>query len=130
MRDSSDIALLKQFTPNEIMSEVFSSEITFFKYYQRNKCEELRELIIHIDNANYSGLSINGGDSSVHVLTEFKDETISVLAARNSIYFFKLYINEDIGDLISFILIKRKKRTEEELQLMAKKLGIKEIPHE
>lgn len=130
MRDSSDIALLKQFTPNEIMSEVFSSEITFFKYYQRNKYEELRELIIHIDNANYSGLSINGGDSSVHVLTEFKGETISVLAARNSIYFFKLYMNEDIGDLISFILIKRKKRTEEELQLMAKKLGIKEIPHE
>ncbi|MFU9137182.1 hypothetical protein [Erwinia tasmaniensis] len=130
MRDSSDISLLKKFTPNEIMSEVFSSEITFFKYYQRNKCEELRELIIHIDNANYSGLSINGGDSSVRVLTEFKGETISILAAKNSIYFFKLYINEDIGELISFILIKRKKRTEEELQLMAKKLGIKEIPRE
>ncbi|QGY29692.1 hypothetical protein [Pantoea cypripedii] len=129
MKHSNDISLLKKFTPNEIKSEVFSSEITFFKYYQRNKSEELRELIIHIDNANYSGLFINGGDSSVRILTEFTGETIGILAGRNSVYFFKLYINENVGELISFILIKRKKRTEEELQLMAKKLGVKEIPH-
>lgn len=129
MKNSDDINLLRKFTPNDIKSEVFSSEIIFFKHYQRNKGEELRELIIHIENANYSGLSINGGDTSVRILTEFKGETISILAGKNSVYFFKLYINENMEDLISFILIKRNKRTKEELQSMAKKLGIKEIPY-
>ncbi|MBK0091565.1 hypothetical protein [Erwinia sp. S59] len=129
MKNSDDINLLRKFTPNDIKSEVFSSEIIFFKHYQRSKGEELRELIIHIENANYSGLSINGGDTSVRILTEFKGETISILAGKNSVYFFKLYINENMEDLISFILIKRNKRTKEELQSMAKKLGIKEIPY-
>jgi len=130
MKDSNDMSLLKKLSPNEIKDKIFSSEIKFSKYYERNKDEELRELKIHINNASYTGLSIDGGNSSVRILTEFEDEVINIFAGRNSFYFFKLYINKDVEKVICFILIKRKKRTEEELQLLAKKLGIKDIPRE
>ncbi|KGT94592.1 hypothetical protein NG99_08235 [Erwinia typographi] len=130
MNEPREISLLKIFSPSEIRNEIFSSKIAFSKNHQRNKNEELRELKIHLDNANYSGLLIDGGESSINVLSKFKGDAISILAGRNDNYFFKLYINEDMEKAICFILIKRRKHTEEELQFMAKKLGIKNIPRE
>ncbi|MFE8146337.1 hypothetical protein RBA69_03690 [Brenneria goodwinii] len=127
MKEFNELSLLEEFSPNEIKNEVFSSELLFSKFYQRNKDDELRELKIHIENAKDTGLSIVGGEVSVNALSKLNSETISILAGKNKLYFFKLYISKESQKLICFILIKRRKRTEEETLSLVRKLGIKNL---
>jgi hypothetical protein len=120
MKDYKTLLLSRNHLPISIRNGILSSELLFSKYYKRNKNDELRELIIHIENSKFSGITICGGEDSLNKMKLLADEFIYIFAGRNKFCFFKLYIKNNTEELISFILIKRKELPEEELLSLPK----------
>ncbi|AWH88638.1 hypothetical protein [Limnobaculum parvum] len=105
----NEFILSEVILPEDIKGKILSSELSFSKFYARNPRDELRELIIHLKNTEISGLVILGGKESIEVLQNIQDELIDIFAGKNSSYFFKIYINKNSNDAISFIMIDRDK---------------------
>ncbi|VYU71814.1 hypothetical protein [Metakosakonia massiliensis] len=130
MKNDINIALLEKFIPDEIKNEIISYEVFFLKYYKRDKEGELRELRIHMENSQETGLIIEGGNNSINVLSSLNDNVINILAGKNKYYFFKLYIDEHENQTVCYIKIRRRARTHEDIVNLARKLGIKGMPYE
>ncbi|EOA4404565.1 hypothetical protein ACTWBQ_001988 [Citrobacter amalonaticus] len=94
--------------PLDIKNKIESSNLLFSKYYERDKSEELRELIVHVENAKASGVTILGCDEAIDKLGNLSTNTINIFAGKNKEYFFKIYIDKRKNDNVFFVLIKRK----------------------
>ncbi|WBF47084.1 hypothetical protein [Serratia rubidaea] len=124
MITKTELFILNTLIPKEYREAMQSSNISFLKLYERDRLDEIRELSIHIENAKHSGLNIIGGESSLEALRNLNECNIHIVAAKNELYFIKIYTKKD-KERIAFTLIKRKKRPKEELNELSKKLGIR-----
>lgn len=94
--------------PQDIRSKIESSKLLFSKSYKRNRCDELHELVIHVENSKASGITIFGGSEAIEKLKKSVANVISIYAGKNNKYFFKVYIDKENDDDSCYILIERR----------------------
>ena len=83
---------------------------------------------VHYENSKQSGLNIIGIIELIKSLGGFDDDEIFLINLRNENYFSKIYMNKKLNILLGYIIIKSRKKTEEEIKWGRDVLGIKSLP--
>lgn len=59
----------------------------------------------------------------INKLLEIRDESVCIIHGNNDEYCFDIYLNNEMSDRLGYLLIRRRKKTKEEI-LWEKNLGI------
>jgi len=128
MINSKVYEIIDKYIPSyykELFSEGGDNKIASFECDRKN---ELRIMKVHYENSKQSGLSVIGIDELIVSLSDSKDDNIFIINLRNKKYFLKLYLNKELSQFLGYVLIKLRKKTEEEIQWGRDVLGIKSLP--
>ncbi|MCR1000760.1 hypothetical protein [Serratia rubidaea] len=120
--------LLDTFLPEKFKELLYGHGEIKSATFEADRCNELRLLKIHNENASQSGLNIIGIEDLIPTLSNIEDLIIRVVNARNDEYFIKTYLNKDKSKDLGIIIIKRRKRSDEEIRWHREVLGIKSEP--
>lgn len=101
------------------------NKIAFFECDSTN---ELHLMKIHYENAKHSGLNILGIEELIEKLIKFQSKVVFLVNARNDDYFFKFYFEQSLQNFLVCVVIKLRKKTEEEILWGREVLGIKKSP--
>lgn len=93
--------------------------------FECNRESELRVMSIHYENAKLSGLDAIGLVDLIAELKINQDKSVFIINVRNSRFFFKMYFYKDLHDLLGYVFIELRKKSEEELRWGREVLGIK-----
>ena len=93
-----------------------------------NARNELRIMKAHKENAKFTGLKANGLDKLIIALEAFDKENVSVINIRSGSYSFKIYSDENNNALLGVIILKLKKKTDEDIRFGREVLGITTHP--
>lgn len=93
-----------------------------------NAQDELRIMKAHKENMKFTGLNAEGLDELIIALENFDGESVSVINIRARSYSFKIYSNQKNTDLLGVVILKLKKKTDEEIHFGREVLGIKSPP--
>jgi len=92
--------------------------------FECNKENELRLMKVHYENAKRSGLNAIGLEKLITELEKNHEDTVFLINIRNEGYFFKLYLGQNLHDLLGYVILELRKKTEEELRWGREVLGI------
>lgn len=98
-----------------------NNKIASFKCSREN---ELRLMQVHHKNAKRSGLNAIGLENLIAGLKENNDAIVFLINIKNKNYFFKLYFDKELHDLLGCVILKLREKTEEELRWGREVLGI------
>lgn len=125
MIDSKLSMLIDRYTPEIykcLLNENGDNKIAAFECSREN---ELRLMKVHYENAKHSGLNAIGLDNLITELSKNQDDAVFLINIRNRKCFFKMYFDKDLHDLLGYVLIELRKKTEEEIRWGREVLGIK-----
>jgi len=114
--------------PNEFKSSVKENKDCQSASYISNAQYELRIMKAHRDNAKMTGLKAQGLDDLISTLEVFNKENVCVINICNKLNSFKIYSDEKNTELLGVIILKLKKKTDEEIRHAQEVLGIKAAP--
>lgn len=100
-------------------------KVASFKFGKEN---ELRTLRIHLDNSKATGIKALGLNEVILALEFFHEKEINIVNIRNKTHFFKIYSDVSMENYLGCILIKLRKKTDEEIRWGIEVLGIKSAP--
>lgn len=109
----------------KFFSECDESKIASF---ESEREDELRIMKVHCENTKKSGLIVLGLGELILSLEHFKDNYVFIINLKNNKYFLKLYLNTSLDQYLGCVLIKLRKKTEEEIQWGREVLGINSLP--
>lgn len=89
----------------------------------KSRSRVLYELQIHKESMDEKNIVAIGFDDLMNKLHEIRDERICIIHASNDEYSFDIYLNNELSDRLGYLLIRRRKKTKEEI-LWEKNLGI------
>ncbi|WP_024552256.1 hypothetical protein ACP26C_12245 [Franconibacter helveticus 513] len=96
--------------------------------YISNAQYELRIMKAHRENAKITGLKAQGLDELISALEVFNKENVCAINIRNKLNSFKIYSDEKNTELLGVIVLKLRKKTDEEIRHGQEVLGIKSAP--
>ncbi|EOL8945406.1 hypothetical protein ACM91X_002543 [Cronobacter dublinensis] len=114
--------------PNEFKSSVKGNKYCQGASYISNAQHELRIMKAHRDNAKVTGLKAQGLDDLILALEAFNKENVCIINVRNKLNSFKIYSDEKNTELLGVIVLKLRKKTDEEIRHAQEVLGIKTAP--
>ncbi|EOU9514294.1 hypothetical protein ACOJCK_004262 [Cronobacter dublinensis] len=118
----------KKAIPNEFKSFLKENKDCQSASYISNAKYELRIMKAHRDNAKITGLKAQGLDDLISALEVFNKENVCVINVRNKLNSFKIYSDEKNTELLGVIVLKLRKKTDEEIRHAKEVLGIKTAP--
>lgn len=104
-----------------LLNENGNNKIAAFECGREN---ELRLMKVHYENAKRSGLNAIGLENLIIGLKENHDDIIFLVNIKNRRYFFKLYFNNRLQELLGCVVLELRKKTEEELRWGREVLGV------
>ncbi|EOD3576811.1 hypothetical protein ACKTG8_004203 [Cronobacter sakazakii] len=116
--------------PNEFQCFVKENKDCQSSSYISNAKYELRIMKVHRDNAKITGLKAKGLDDLISVLEVFDKENVCIINIRSKLFSFKIYSDENNTDLLGVIVLKLRKKSDEEIHYGKEVLGIKTAPPE
>lgn len=93
-----------------------------------NARDELRIIKAHKENSKFTGLKVNGLDELIIALEAFDKKNVSIINIRSKSYSFKIYSDENNNTLLGVIILKLKKKTDDDIRFGQEVLGIKTPP--
>ncbi|EOU9535185.1 hypothetical protein ACOJCT_003439 [Cronobacter dublinensis] len=114
--------------PNEFKSSVKENKDCQSASYISNAQYELRIMKAHRDNAKMTGLKAQGLDDLISTLEVFNKENVCVINICNKLNSFKIYSDEKNTELLGVIILKLRKKTDEEIRHAQEVLDIKAAP--
>ncbi|EPV5050304.1 hypothetical protein ACV6RK_004093 [Cronobacter malonaticus] len=118
----------KKVIPNEFQSFVKESKDCQSSSYISNAKYELRIMKVHRDNAKITGLKAQGLDDLISALEIFDKENVCIINIRSKLFSFKIYSDENNTELLGVIVLKLRKKSDEEIRYGKEVLGIKTAP--
>ena len=92
-----------------------------------NTQDELRIMKAHKNNTKLTGLKVEGLDELIIALESYDEETVLVINIRTKLFSFKIYSDKNNAPL-SVIILKLKKKTNEDIRFGRDVLGITTPP--
>ncbi|ELQ6018954.1 hypothetical protein R2225_004032 [Cronobacter sakazakii] len=114
--------------PNEFQCFVKENKDCQSSSYISNAKYELRIMKVHRDNAKITGLKAQGLDDLISALEIFDKENVCIINIRSKLFLFKIYSDENNTELLGVIVLKLRKKTDEEIRYGKEVLGIKGAP--
>ena len=114
--------------PDEYLSYLNEKNDLQCASFISNAQNELRIMKAHKENTKFTGLKAKGLDELIIALENFDGENVSVINIRTKSYSFKIYSNQKNTDLLGVIILKLKKKTDEEIRFGREVLGITSPP--
>lgn len=116
-----------------MISNKFQSFVKDNKDYQSssyisNAQHEFRIMKAHRENAKITGLKAQGLEYLISALEAFNKENVCVINIRNKSYSFKIYSDENNTEVLGVIVLKLRKKSDEEIRYGKEVLGIKTAP--
>jgi hypothetical protein len=105
-----------------LLNENGNNKIAAFECSREN---ELRLMEVHYENAKRSGLNAIGLENLIIGLKEKNDDVVFLINIKNEKYFFKLYFNKELHELLGYVILELRRKTEEEIRWARDVLGIK-----
>ncbi|MDI7691466.1 hypothetical protein [Cronobacter malonaticus] len=118
----------KKVIPNEFQSFVKENKDCQSSSYISNAKYELRIMKVHRDNAKITGLKAQGLDDLISALEIFDKENVCIINIRSKLFSFKIYSDENNKELLGVIVLKLRKKSDEEIRYGKEVLGIKTAP--
>lgn len=116
--------LMMKFFPQEYAYLNITENIGRLNIVQHKaKVRALYELRVHKESIDKNNIMAIGFDDLVNTLRNIPDETICIIYGHSQEYGFEIHLNNELLKRLGFLLIKRRKKTKEEI-LWEKKLGI------
>lgn len=128
MRNDNLIKYAREKIPDEYLSYINEKNILQCASFISNAHDELRIMKAHKENKKFTGLKVEGLDELIIALENFDGESVSVINIRIRSYSFKIYSNPKNTDLLGVIMLKLKKKTDEEIRFGREVLGITSPP--
>ena len=115
---------IERFTPSELGWVVQDRDKMQCASFLVDKKNELRIMQVHKHNAMSTGLDILGLNELIVALDSFNEKSVCVVNVRSQGYQLKFYsdINKEI--LLGLVILKLRKKTNEEMQFARDVLGI------
>ncbi|WP_312282252.1 hypothetical protein [Pseudescherichia sp.] len=115
---------IERFTPSELGWVVQDRDKMQCASFLVDKKNELRIMQVHKHNAMSTGLDIPGLNELIVALDNFNEKSVCVVNVRSQGYQLKFYsdINKEI--LLGLVILKLRKKTNEEMQFARDVLGI------
>ncbi|EOC0575458.1 hypothetical protein [Cronobacter sakazakii] len=114
--------------PNEFQCFVKENKDCQSSSYISNAKYELRIMKVHRDNAKITGLKAQGLDDLISALEIFDKENVCIINIRSKLFSFKIYSDENNTELLGVIVLKLRKKSDEEIRYGKEVLGIKTAP--
>ncbi|WP_074154688.1 hypothetical protein [Cronobacter sakazakii] len=114
--------------PNEFQCFVKENNDCQSSSYISNAKYELRIMKVHRDNAKITGLKAQGLDDLISALEIFDKENVCIINIRSKLFSFKIYSDENNTELLGVIVLKLRKKSDEEIRYGKEVLGIKTAP--
>ncbi|MDT3526480.1 hypothetical protein ROM83_21075 [Cronobacter sakazakii] len=114
--------------PNEFQCFVKENKDCQSSSYISNAKYELRIMKVHRDNAKITGLKAQGLQDLISVLEVFDKENVCIINIRSKLFSFKIYSDENNTELLGVIVLKLRKKSDEEIRYGKEVLGIKGAP--
>ncbi|EOV9628281.1 hypothetical protein ACN5OL_004267 [Cronobacter sakazakii] len=114
--------------PNEFQFFVKENKDCQGSSYISNAKYELRIMKVHRDNAKITGLKAQGLDDLISALEIFDKENVCIINIRSKLFSFKIYSDENNTELLGVIVLKLRKKSDEEIRYGKEVLGIKTAP--
>lgn len=125
MIDSKLSMLIDRYVPEiykSLLNENGDNKVAAFECSREN---ELRLMKVHYENAKHSGLNAIGLDKLITELNKNQDDAVFLINIRNRKCFFKMYLDKGLHDLLGYVLIELRKKSEAEIRWGREVLGIK-----
>ncbi|WPO93503.1 hypothetical protein SFA32_10950 [Buttiauxella sp. HR94] len=115
---------IERFTPSELGWVIQDRDKMQCASFLVDKKNELRIMQVHKHNAMSTGLDILGLNELIVALDSFNEKSVCVVNVRSQGYQLKFYsdINKEI--LLGLVILKLRKKTNEEMQFARDVLGI------
>ncbi|ELY2651601.1 hypothetical protein SMB91_004045 [Cronobacter sakazakii] len=114
--------------PNEFQCFVKENKDCQSSSYISDAQYELRIMKAHRENAKITGLKAQGLQDLISVLEVFDKENVCIINIRSKLFSFKIYSDENNTELLGVIVLKLRKKTDEEIRYGKEVLGIKGAP--
>ncbi|WP_448669427.1 hypothetical protein [Enterobacter mori] len=128
MLNDNLIEYAREKIPDEYLSYLNEKNNLQCASFISNTQNELRIMKAHKENTKFTGLKVEGLDELINALENFDGESISVINIRTKSYSFKIYSNQKNTGLLGVIILKLKKKTDEEIRFGRDVLGITSPP--
>ena len=114
--------------PNEFQCFLKENKDCQSSSYISNAKYELRIMKAHRDNAKITGLKAQGLQDLISVLEVFDKENVCIINICSKLFSFKIYSDENNTELLGVIVLKLRKKSDEEIRYGKEVLGIKGVP--
>lgn len=127
INDNKLIDYAREKIPNEYNSSLNKNNNVQCASFINNTQDELRIMKAHKNNTKLTGLKVEGLDELIIALENFDEETVLVINIRTKLFSFKIYSDKNNAPL-SVIILKLKKKTNEDIRFGRDVLGIMTPP--
>lgn len=127
INDDDLIEYAREKIPDEYSSSLNKKNNLQCASFINNTQDELRIMKAHKNNTKLTGLKVEGLDELIIALENYDEETVLVINIRTKSFSFKIYSDKN-NALLGVIILKLKKKTNEEIRFGRDVLGIMTPP--
>jgi FAD synthase len=120
--------LLKKFAPLEYKGLIFGTELMRLYLVSNKKREHvLHDLELHQQSVEEHNISVLGMKELINKLKIINNKSINIICGFNFVYAFEIYLDSELNNRIGFIIVKIRKKSDEEIKTEMEVFGI-EVP--
>ena len=127
INDDDLIEYAREKIPDEYSSSLNKKNNLQCASFINNTQDELRIMKAHKNNTKLTGVKVEGLDELIIALENYDEETVLVINIRTKSFSFKIYSDKN-NTLLGVIMLKLKKKTNEEIRFGRDVLGITTPP--
>lgn len=124
MKNDSLVEYAREKIPDEFRSYLNEKNNMQCASFISHTQDELRTMKAHKENTKFTELKVKGLDELIIALENFDKENVSVINIRTKSYSFKVYSDEKNNFLLGVVILKLKKKSDEDIRFGREVLGI------